>query len=1060
MSVLKDHYYRLGSEVADERLQAAASLLKDLKEVNNEKDWDYALGRLIKGLSSSRQAARLGFSMALTEVIHELITEKNNLTVDTYIGRVKKSSQVTGSMKGSEIRSILFGKLFGLQALLNSKVLFLPSLVSEEETRTFINMLIELAVAKSWLRESAIFTLSQFVAALLASEGKSINIITFVLETLHKHHLTFTVEGLGIYMTIPSSLRKEASIPLTLSGFGWKNGDPLFHENLSTLAKVLKDAEPVDEENSESKKRPETKKNALKQKGSWNPQLPFAWNLLKKHFSEINETESPTASEENGKKRKKHDSSKSKKKAKTESSSEIAFKDFWNVCVDRTMFTEKSSPERKYWGFEIFILFFQGLPAKELSLLFSEGFMVNLMSQSSKLNKVLNKMSTKVLNTIIQETQSDLSKVLPALEGIIGGETSYWNFDFLTKSKVVDSLVGVLSYIEVESISSKRAQNLVNDIKDALLKRFSASFKSQANDKNDEEKNSNDNTLKWVIDKLLLLERSTKRFSISNSFLEDLFKFYLQHAFFKSESRSVSSYINHVTQERLNSLLSDVISQKRKGHLWSFYCIEQIKKNETKEDQRLLFEPEGDLQLVKDESLKLLLTVIELQKKGSETRKEQQYCFELLLSMSLLQLYSGDGEAIGVLEELKDCYESAFAGSEDTEVKPSVVLTDILLSFISKKSSLMKKLSTIVWEHFLCTKDLEGRIRLDDESFKLLFDVLDTRENEDGQKALFDGEAEFAGEDDEDENAPDDDANEASEPENDSSEDNEDEDSSEGEDSMDDDNSDEEEDPEKKRKDTKDEVEQMTTIKLAKALGISTSESGEVKFDEIDSFGEDNDDEESDLMDDEQMMAMDDELSKIFRERRSLLTANSTSTKKTEQAEAKEQMSLFKLRVLDLLDAFSKMQPNSVYNLSFIRPIVNLINNTHDKTIGVKAHKLLRTRISKIRINPKEVKLLYNLDKEQEKFKAGLFEDIKWLQNQAGRYSSNQSHLLACSQSCITISKALVALDKDLIMNIIAIYTDTLGQWATNPKNKIQANLFFDFINWLNAKRANMNQDK
>ncbi|GEQ68767.1 hypothetical protein JCM33374_g2436 [Metschnikowia sp. JCM 33374] len=436
-----------------------------------------------------------------------------------------------------------------------------------------------------------------------------------------------------------------------------------------------------------------------------------------------------------------------------------------------------------------------------------------------------------------------------------------------------------------------------------------------------------------------------------------------------------------------------------------------------------------------------MLDTIKQAMKQSPAAKNDQYCFELLFSMNLLQLYMGETETISVLEDLKASYVDIF-GNVDDDIDTSVVLTEIILSFVSRKSTLLKKLSNIVWESYMCAENAEGQLNINENCFKLLFDVLASRENEEGQKKLFEGEAEYQGE------------SESGEGDDGDSEDN----SSDGEDSSDSnsDKSDSEDEgtPTNAAK-SNEMVEKETTIKLANALGIKGDYDGEVKFDDIDS--DDDDQYESESMDDEQMMAIDDELAKIFKERRSALTENSTKQKNTEQLLAKEQMLLFKNRVLDLLDSFSKVQHNSIYNITFIRPIVSLINMTKDKNLGMKAHKLLKGRISKVKCSEEEVKRVYQTEEELAKFKNTLMELIKWLQLQAGSYSSNQAHGAACGQSCIIASKCLIAIDPESLPEIIQIYCSTLTTWASQPKNRIQAGLFFDFINWLSTKRTNQN---
>ena len=69
-----DLYDDLASNDEARRIKAAESLvnkiLEGTKSATPEKGTDltYALNRLVKGLSSGRESARLGFSIALTEV--------------------------------------------------------------------------------------------------------------------------------------------------------------------------------------------------------------------------------------------------------------------------------------------------------------------------------------------------------------------------------------------------------------------------------------------------------------------------------------------------------------------------------------------------------------------------------------------------------------------------------------------------------------------------------------------------------------------------------------------------------------------------------------------------------------------------------------------------------------------------------------------------------------------------------------------------------------------------------------------------------------------------------
>lgn len=68
-------YDGLSSEVGERRIKASAELVKKLFDSNHvQKDRiDEALKRLIRGLCSGRKAARLGFSVTLTEVLGQIL---------------------------------------------------------------------------------------------------------------------------------------------------------------------------------------------------------------------------------------------------------------------------------------------------------------------------------------------------------------------------------------------------------------------------------------------------------------------------------------------------------------------------------------------------------------------------------------------------------------------------------------------------------------------------------------------------------------------------------------------------------------------------------------------------------------------------------------------------------------------------------------------------------------------------------------------------------------------------------------------------------------------------
>jgi DNA polymerase phi len=101
-------YEDLTAESDDVRFEAAKQLIvKFSPESNpNGKDVQVALVRLIKGLCSQRKAARVGFSLTLTELLREIFGQKEtlleglDLDVASLIQLVEEKTKVEGNVPG------------------------------------------------------------------------------------------------------------------------------------------------------------------------------------------------------------------------------------------------------------------------------------------------------------------------------------------------------------------------------------------------------------------------------------------------------------------------------------------------------------------------------------------------------------------------------------------------------------------------------------------------------------------------------------------------------------------------------------------------------------------------------------------------------------------------------------------------------------------------------------------------------------------------------------------------------------------------------------------------
>eukprot|EP00299_Pterocystis_sp_00344_P015649 c7826_g1_i1.p1 GENE.c7826_g1_i1~~c7826_g1_i1.p1 ORF type:complete len:1219 (-),score=310.28 c7826_g1_i1:21-3677(-) len=159
-----DQFWGLASLDQKQRIRSCRLLISALKKSQESLtpgelsgDITYSLRRLVRGLSSSRDGARQGFSMALIELLKEFPF----ISADDVLSQVKESTTITKSIHGQEERDMLFGRLFGLSALFKAGRL---RDASDAILRGVVTELQTLANKKSFLNEVAHSLLCDIVA--------------------------------------------------------------------------------------------------------------------------------------------------------------------------------------------------------------------------------------------------------------------------------------------------------------------------------------------------------------------------------------------------------------------------------------------------------------------------------------------------------------------------------------------------------------------------------------------------------------------------------------------------------------------------------------------------------------------------------------------------------------------------------------------------------------------------------------------------------------------------------------------------------------------------------
>lgn len=264
-------YDLLSSEDGAERLVAANAIVSGLLSGEGVEEATlkrHLERRLFRGLASGRKGARLGFGIVITEILGQLLGEKNlagekyaGLSFDKTLDLLLWKTKPEGDLSGQEEKDHHIGLLFGLQSFVRARVLFRE----EGLWVQILSQLLGLAQKKPWIRKECGWVV---VEALEQMDPKQAEM---TLSMVFDAGLALSPEGVGIWLTAKGRF-PDMEFPSKPWG---PKGDPLGH--LDTLAKVMKE--------SSSTKEGLEKGNQTVQTGIWNPQLHFAWGMVLSQFA-------------------------------------------------------------------------------------------------------------------------------------------------------------------------------------------------------------------------------------------------------------------------------------------------------------------------------------------------------------------------------------------------------------------------------------------------------------------------------------------------------------------------------------------------------------------------------------------------------------------------------------------------------------------------------------------------------------------------------------------------------------------------------------------------------
>ncbi|KAF3549544.1 hypothetical protein DY000_02005850 [Brassica cretica] len=842
----------------------------------------YALRRLIRGVSSSRECARQGFALGLTLPVSLI----SSINVESLLKLISDSLSVSSSMKGQDVKECLLGRLFAYGALARSGRL-VEDWKSDKDSqiiKEFTNALIGLAAKKRYLQEPAVHVLLDFVEKLPAEA-----VVTHVMEApeLHKWFEQATEAGNPDALLLALKLHEKISVDHPVFGkllpVPFSSGKFFSADHLSVIV------------------------DCLKESTFCQPRVHSLWSVIREMLlpEAVVQGEDVSSAPSSSKKQKRNRKSNPIEEEATNNS-----RSFCEIFMEGTLLS--SSHDRKHLAFDILLLLLPKLPANFVQHFLSLKFVQCLMDILSTKDSWLHKVATHFLTELIDWVKDDDTKrvaVTMALQ-----KHSEGKFDNITRTKTVKDLA---ADFETEEGCTLFLQNLMNlfvdeqhvpeepsSMKWALEPSSLNSDQSQTTDDNseigsNEEKDSigttvNSDVLKsWVIEslpgilkhaklspeaKLRVQKQILKFLAVQGLFVASLgtevTSFELQEKF-KWPKTATPTALCKMCIEQLQLLLSN--SQKIENPIPKESGLEQ-----PEDPVSYFMKFLSTLQSIPSVSLFRSLNeadekaVKELQETESKLSKEERNCglsadaskyhaLRHLVVQLLLQILLHPGEFSEAASELSVCCDKAFSssstdgeGEADGEEEPAVmdVLVDTLLSLLPHSSAPMRSSIEQVFKYFCQDVTNDGLLRMLRVIKK---DLKPARHQEDQDSEDLDDDEDCLAIEDEEEEEENEEMGETGE--------------------------------------SDDPTDDSETVTGVARMAVDR----EVPENSDDSDDSEEEEEDDDGMDDDAMFRMDTYLAQIFKEKRNQAGGET----------AQSQLVLFKLRVLSLLEIYLHENPGN-----------------------------------------------------------------------------------------------------------------------------------------------------
>ncbi|KAE9595052.1 putative DNA-directed DNA polymerase [Lupinus albus] len=904
LKAVQNAYEKNGKEVGDGGFKLEAEKDDGLEDC--APSVRYALRRLIRGVSSSRECARQGFALGLTVLVGTI----HKLRIDSFLKLVVDLLEVTSSMKGQEAKDCLLGRLFAYGALARS-----GRLTQEQSTdkntpyiKEFISILISLANRKRYLQESAVSIILDLVEKLPVEA-----LLNHVIEApgLQEWFEAATEVGNPDALLLALKVREKTSVDHSIFGKLLPNpfsSSQFFStDHLSSLS------------------------NCLKESTFCQPRVHSVWPVLLNILLPNTLQAEDAASASNSLKKHK----KSRKSGSSDEETAKNLQSFCEIIIEGSLLF--SSHDRKHLAFDVLLLLLQKLSASLVPIVLSNKVVQCLIDILSTKNTWLYKVAQHFLKQFADWVGDDDVRrvaVIVALQ-----KHSNAKFDNITRTKTVKDF---MSQFKTEAGCMLFIQNLMNLFVDEGNVLEEPSDQSQTTDENSEigsaedkdspRTNGNSDFLKsWVIESLPSILKYLKLDHEEKSRVQkEIMKFLaVQGLFTASLGTEVTSFelkeklkwpksptsnaLCKICIDQLQLLLANaqkgegsralannslelndlgIYFMKFFGTLCNIPSVSLFRTLEEEDDKALKKIQAMEAKLLKEEKSQGLAQLADANK---------LHALRYLLIQLLLQVLLRPGEFSEAASELVICCKKAFSAFDlpgssgeddsDDDDAPQLmdVLVDTLLSLLPQSSAPMRSSIEQVFKYFCDDITDDGLMRM----LRVIKKNLKPARHPDAAS---------------------------------SDEDEEDDDFLNIED---------------------EEIDQAETGETGESDGQTDDSESLVELDETGEGHDEASDDSDSGMDDDAMFRMDTYLAQIFKEKKNQ-AGNET---------AHSQLVLFKLRILSLLEIFLHENPGKPQVLMVYSNLAQAFVNPHtaevSEQLGQRIWGILQRQIFKAKDYPK-----------------------------------------------------------------------------------------------------------